>query len=65
MEKTFKYGLGDRVQLKESEEEGEVVGRAEFSNADDSYLIRYQGKDGRLVEVWWTESAIYGQVKVS
>ena len=58
----FTYSLGDRVKLKESEETGQVIGRAEYDNADPSYFIRYKCGDGRMIEAWWTQSAIEGTV---
>lgn len=53
----MKYRLGAHVVLA-SDESGEVIARAEYSNAEPSYLIRYTAADGRLVEQWWGESAI-------
>jgi hypothetical protein len=54
----FKFNIGDKVKLNASEEAGEVIGRAEYSYCDNSYLIRYRAADGRAVESWWTESSI-------
>ncbi len=53
----FSYGLNHRVALL-SGEEGEIIGRAEYAEGFDSYLIRYTAADGRLVEGWWNEPAI-------
>lgn len=55
---TFSFELGQLVTLKRSHEEGEVIGRAEYTTSEPSYLIRYQAGDGRQVETWWGESAI-------
>ena len=41
-----------------SGESGEIVGRAEYVNADNSYHIRYKAADGRAVTDWWTEGAL-------
>lgn len=54
----FKFKLGDRVRLTESGEDGAVVGRAEYSNSSNTYLIRYKAGDGRQVEQWWQEDAL-------
>jgi len=54
----FKFALNDRVKLSESEEKGTVIGRAEYVHCESNYLIRYRAGDGRLIESWWTESAI-------
>lgn len=54
----FKFNLGDRVAIDESGEQGAVIGRAEYSYAEEGYLVRYKAGDGRAVEGWWTESAL-------
>lgn len=54
----LKYQLNERVKIRASEEEGEIVGRAEYSNCDPSYFVRYKAADGRAVEQWWTQDAI-------
>lgn len=56
----FKFSLGNTVKLALSDEQGEVIGRAEYSGAEPSYLVRYRAGDGRQVEVWQSESAIAG-----
>jgi len=55
---SFKYDLESRVKLNESEEQGEIIGRGEYTYSQNQYLIRYKAGDGRMVENWWTESAI-------
>lgn len=54
----FKFRLGDEVAIAASGETGEVIGRAEYSNAEDGYLVRYKAGDGRATESWWGESAL-------
>lgn len=54
----FKHALGDKVKIKCSNEEGEIIGRAQYVSSDDSFLVRYKAADGRAVENWWCESAI-------
>jgi hypothetical protein len=56
--KNFAFKLGQRVTIAESGETGEVIGRAHYTYADPSYLIRYRAGDGRAVESWWTEDAL-------
>jgi hypothetical protein len=58
MGKEFKFKLGDRVTIVESGESGEVIGRADYAIADNSYYLRYKAADGRAVEGWWTETAL-------
>jgi len=54
----FAFDLGSSVKLQASDEAGTVIGRAEYTTAENSYLVRYKAADGRAVEAWWTESAL-------
>jgi hypothetical protein len=54
----WKLELGALAIIKASEESGEVIGRAEYSNSEPSYYVRYKAADGRAVEAWWPESAV-------
>lgn len=54
----FKFKVGERVRLVMSQETGEIVGRAEYSNGPAQYRVRYLAADGRQVEDWWTDDAI-------
>lgn len=54
----FKYPLKATATLIGSGESGQIIGRAEYTEAKQDYLIRLVAADGRLVEVWWKESAI-------
>lgn len=54
----FKCEMGATVKLIESNEQGVVIGRAEYDHSDNDYRIRYKAADGRQTECWWTESAI-------
>ncbi len=58
MENSFKWQLGTCVEIAASKEQGTVIGRAQYSHAENTYLVRYSGGDGRAVEVWWAESAL-------
>lgn len=58
MNKQFKFELGNAVAIAASGEQGEVIGRAEYTHAERTYLLRYKAADGRAVESWWSESAI-------
>lgn len=55
---SFKYGLKQVVKMRESEETGTIVGRAEYTDSNPTYLVRYKAGDGRQVQSWWEESAI-------
>lgn len=58
MAKAFKFELKQPVKLVESAETGTVIGRAEYSEHSNSYLVRYCAGDHRQVEEWWGEAAI-------
>lgn len=54
----FKFELKQSVKIEASQESGEVLGRCEYSTAENNYYIRYKAADGRACECWWTESAL-------
>lgn len=54
----FKFELGEEVVISCSKEKGEVIGRAENSNADNEYRLVYKCADGRAIDQWWTESTL-------
>lgn len=56
--RSFKFDLGQRVSIASSDENGEVIGRAEYATSENTYLLRYRAGDGRAVESWWSESAL-------
>ena len=51
----FRYELEQAMKISASGETGVIVGRAEYTTAEDSYLLRYKAADGRAVEAWWSE----------
>jgi hypothetical protein len=55
---SFKYELGAIVGMVETAESGTITGRAQFSNGENSYLVRYRAANGCQTEAWWGESAI-------
>jgi hypothetical protein len=54
----FKFGLGARVRLAMSGEQGMVIGRGEYLDSNPQYFVRYLAADGRQVEAWWSGDAI-------
>lgn len=58
MKKEFKFQLEGFARLIESHEYGMVIGRAEYVNSENQYLIRYKAGDGRQTETWWGESGL-------
>ncbi len=62
---SFLYDMREIVRLRLSGESGIIIGRAEYAEADNSYLVRYKAADGRLTEAWWSETAIESQPEAS
>lgn len=58
MENHFKFSLSQVVIIAGGNEKGTIIGRAEYTYCEPSYLIRYIAGDGRAVEAWWTETAL-------
>jgi hypothetical protein len=58
MEKTFEFELNQEVSLRCSGEQGSVIGRAEYTECEPSYFVRYKAADGRAVQAWWSGSAL-------
>lgn len=58
MQPTFTINLGDKATITASTETGEVIGRAEYTNSEPTYYLRYKASDGRAVEQWWSQSAL-------
>lgn len=55
---TFQFELNQVVKITSSGETGTVIGRADYTTSECSYLLRYQAGDGRATEQWWSESAL-------
>jgi hypothetical protein len=54
----FKFSIRQIVTIEASGEQGQVIARAEYDEAANSYLLRYRAADGRACEQWWAESAL-------
>lgn len=54
----FRFSLKENVKIKASGETGQVIGRAQYAEAKNSYYVRYKAHDGRAVEQWWSEPAL-------
>ena len=39
---SFKFNIGQQVSITVSNETGEVIGRAEYATAENTYLVRYK-----------------------
>jgi len=46
------------AEMRPPIEGGEIVGRTEYTNSANTYLVRYRAGDGRQTEQWFTEDAI-------
>lgn len=56
--KEWKFSLDAEVTISCSGEMGTIIGRAEYTAAENYYFVRYRAADGRAVEAWWPESAL-------
>lgn len=54
----FKFELGAEVTISVSGEYGTVIGRAEYPDSPNQYLILYKSSVGRAVEGWWSEKVL-------
>jgi hypothetical protein len=58
MNPKFKFELKQAVKLVESGETGTVIGRAEYTEDEIRYFVRYKAGNGCQSETWWGQSAI-------
>lgn len=56
--KNFKFSLGQLVNLRISDEWGEVQARAQYLNGENQYLVHYQAADKCATERWYSESQL-------
>ncbi len=54
----FKYKLKAKVKMASSDEEGVIVGRADYHSSEDQYFVRYMNANGNQTKCWWDESDI-------
>lgn len=54
----FKFDIGQQVMIAISGESGEVIGRAEYADSENSYFLRYKDAQGMAREEWWREGAL-------
>jgi len=57
-ERHFIFGLGDTATIAVSGETGTVIGRADYLENENNYLLIYQAADGRAVKQWWKQSEL-------
>lgn len=56
--KDFKFCLGQLVNLRISEEFGEIQARSQNLNGENQYFIHYQAADKCATERWYNESQL-------
>lgn len=56
--KEFKFSLGQLVNLRISDEFGEVKARSQHVNGENQYFIYYQAADNCATERWFSESQL-------
>lgn len=56
--KDFKFNLGQLVNLRISDEWGEVQACAQYLNGENQYLVHYQAADKCATERWYSESQL-------
>lgn len=56
--KDFKFYLGQLVNLRISDEWGEVQARAQYLNGENQYLVHYQAADKCATQRWYYESQL-------
>lgn len=59
--KVMKYKLNQKIKLALTEEQGIVIGIADYAESEEvgtRYYVRYKAGDGRQVEEWFTDGAL-------
>ncbi|HAW0457861.1 TPA: hypothetical protein JLJ37_002410 [Escherichia coli] len=54
----FKFELSQLVEMRISDEWGEVKARAQYADGENQYLIHYKAADGRATKEWFGESML-------
>ena len=54
----FKFELSQLVEMRISDECGEVKARAQYAYGENQYLIHYKAADGRATTEWFGESML-------
>lgn len=54
----FKFELFQLVEMRISDEWGEVKARAQYADGENQYLIHYKAADGRATTEWFGESML-------
>lgn len=54
----FKFELSQLVEMRISDEWGEVKARTQYADSENQYLIHYKAADGRATTAWFGESML-------
>ncbi|EFC5393341.1 hypothetical protein CQ979_003191 [Escherichia coli] len=54
----FKFELSQLVEMRISDEWGEVKARAQYADGENQYLLHYKAADGRATTEWFGESML-------
>ncbi len=54
----FKFELSQLVEVRISDEWGEVKARAQYADGENQYLLHYKAADGRATTEWFGESML-------
>ncbi|ENH0675905.1 hypothetical protein ABVX93_000917 [Escherichia coli] len=54
----FKFELAQLVEVRISDEWGEVKARAQYVHGENQYLLHYKAADGRATTEWFGESML-------
>ncbi|EKR7617816.1 hypothetical protein ACM260_004809 [Escherichia coli] len=54
----FKFELSQLVEMRISDEWGEVKARAQYADGENQYLLYYKAADGRATTEWFGESML-------
>lgn len=55
---SFKYCLGQLVNIRISDEWGEIQARSQHVNGGNQYYIHYQSANGCATDRWYSESQL-------
>ena len=55
---TFKFNLGQPVQISISGEQGQVRARGDGVERANQYLVHYKTAQGSATEQWWNEDQL-------
>ncbi|MEG0937927.1 MAG: hypothetical protein RSE32_03250 [Comamonas sp.] len=55
---TFKFNLGQLVQISISGEQGQVRARGDGVERANQYLVHYKTAQGEATEQWWCEDQL-------